>query len=500
MMTKGERTVKGLAMSRNSMKFNRLTLPIAFMTVIGGCSTKSDAITIAEKIEKDRPGIAETTAIAEEGFIYGLPLVMSYGIMNAYSINRDSGAFTAPLNQILNEPRVYTPKDRAIPLPNSDTPYSILFVDLRAEPIVLSLPAVEKRRYYSVMLSDLNTFNYGYMGSRTTGNAPGDYMVVGPDWQGETPKGIKKVFRSSTWFSLAAYRTQLLSANDMGNVEKVQSGYKVQTLSAYLKQPAPPAAPVINFPAINKELIKTNFFEYLDFALQFAPPAPDEQAVRAKLARIGIGAGKTFDFKDLSLEHKAGVLLGMKEGETKVDEAIKNFGKDINGWNVAAIFGDSAFYNGDWLKRAAAAKFGIFGNSAEEALYPFVTKDANGEALDGSKHNYTLTFAANELPPVKAFWSLTMYDPKTQQLIENPINRYLLNSEMLPNMKKNPDGSLTLIIQKDSPGKVKEANWLPAPDGPIYMLLRLYVPTETPPSILPAGEGTWKPPAVMQAK
>jgi len=189
----------------------------------------------------------------------------------------------------------------------------------------------------------------------------------------------------------------------------------------------------------------------------------------------------------------------MKEGEEKIDAAIKNFGVDINGWNVAAIFGDRAFYNGDWLKRAAAAKFGIFGNSTEEALYPIAAKDANGDPLDGSKHNYTLTFAAHQYPPVKAFWSLTMYDPKSQQLIENPINRYLLNSEMIPNMKKNPDGSLTLIIQKDSPGKAKEANWLPAPDGPIYMLLRMYVPTEAAPSILPVGAGTWRPPGVALA-
>lgn len=267
-----------------------------------------------------------------------------------------------------------------------------------------------------------------------------------------------------------------------------------------MKQPAPQAAPAIDFPTISKELIETNFFDYLDFALQFDRPQADETEIRAKLARIGIGPAKAFNFKDLSVEHKAAVLLGMKEGETKVDDAIKNFGTDINGWNVASIFGDHAFYNGDWLKRAAAAKFGIFGNSAEEALYPIVEKDGNGETLDGSKHNYTLTFAAGQLPPVKAFWSLTMYDPKSQQLIDNPINRYLLNSEMLPSMKKNRDGSLTLYIQKDSPGKAKEANWLPAPNGPIYMLLRLYVPTVTPPSILPAGHGTWQPPAVQQAR
>jgi len=470
------------------------------MFLVAGCGSKNDAINQAEKTEKARPSIAETKDIAEQGFIYGLPLVMSYAIMNAYSINHDSPAFTAPLNQIHNEARVYTPKDRAIPLPNSDTPYSVLFMDLRTEPIVLSLPAVDKRRYYSVMLSDGNTYNYGYMGTRTTGNAPGDYMVVGPEWKGETPKGIKKVFQSSDQFSLAAYRTQLLGPNDMENVKKVQAGYKVQPLSAYLKQPAPPAAPSIDFPKIDKEMVKTHFFEYLDFALQYAPELPEEKEIRAKLARIGIGPGKRFDFKDLSLEHKSAILLAMKEGETKVDEAIKNFGKDINGWNVAAIFGDRAFYNGDWLKRAAAAKFGIFGNSTDEAVYPFVAKEANGELLDGSKHNYTLTFPANQLPPVDAFWSLTMYDPKSQQLIDNPINRYLLNSEMLPMMKKNPDGSLTIYIQKDSPGKQKESNWLPSPDGPIYIALRMYVPKLTPPSILPAGDGTWKPPAVMRVQ
>jgi hypothetical protein len=480
--------------------FLRASLAVALSTfLIAGCGGKNDAISQAEKAEKNRPSIAETKDIAEQGFIFGLPLVMNYAIMNAYSINRSSPAFTAPFNQILNESRVYTPKDRAIPLPNSDTPYSVLFMDLRVEPIVLSLPTVDKKRYYSVMLADGNTYNYGYMGSRTTGNEAGDYMVVGPDWKGETPKGIKKVFRSSYQFSLAAYRTQLLDAGDMANVKKVQAGYNVRTLSAYLKQPAPPAAVAIDFPTITKEMIKTNFFDYLDFALQFDPPQPDEMEIRAKLARIGIGPGKAFDFKDLSVEHKAAVLLGMKEGETKIDEAIKNFGTDINGWNVAAIFGDHAFYNGDWLKRAAAAKFGIFGNSAEEALYPIVTKDANGAELDGSKHNYTLTFAAGQLPPVKAFWSLTMYDPKSQQLIDNPINRYLINSEMIPTMKKNTDGSLTLYIQKDSPEKAKEANWLPAPDGPIYMLMRLYVPNLTPPSILPIGAGTWKPPAIVQA-
>jgi hypothetical protein len=454
----------------------------------------------AEKKNKDRPGIAEIKAIAEEGFIYGLPIVMNYAVMYEYAVDKNSGQFKAPFNQIFNEARVFTYKDTAIVTPNSDTPYSFLWMDLRAEPMVLSVPAVEKSRYYAVQLEDGNTFNFGYIGSRATGNDAGDYMVVGPDWKGETPAGIKKVFRSSTQFALAGYRTQLFNPADMPKVVKVQAGYKVQPLSAYLKQPAPAAAPAINFPKIDKEMVKTNFLEYLDFALQFAPAGPEEQAIRAKLARIGIGAGKTFDFKDLSLEHKAEVALGMKDGEAKVTQAADNLGKDINGWKVSSPFGDRAFFNGDWLLRAAGAKAGIYGNDAVEATYPMTKTLANGEPLDGSKNNYTLTFAAKEFPPVNAFWSVTMYDGKTQFLIENPINRYLINSPMLPGMKKNPDGSLTLHIQNKSPGKDKESNWLPAPDGPIYLVMRIYWPKTEPPSILPPGEGTWQPPAIVVAK
>ena len=262
--------------------------------------------------------------------------------------------------------------------------------------------------------------NYGYIGSRATGSEPGDYLVAGPDWKGETPAGIKKVFRSTTQFSLAAYRTQLFNPEDMPNVVKIQAGYKVQPLSAFLKQPAPPAAPTIDFPKINNAMVKTGFFGYLDFALQFAPAGPEEKEIRAKLARLGVEAGKTFDVKALSPEQMAAIGEGMKDGEAKVEKYLAAGTKDINGWKVGSLFGDAAFFNGDWLKRAAAAKGGIYGNDAVEAMYPLTKTLPNGEPLDGSKHNYTLTFAAGQFPPVNAFWSVTMYDGKTQFLIKNP--------------------------------------------------------------------------------
>jgi hypothetical protein len=309
---------------------------------------------------------------------------------------------------------------------------------------------------------------------------------------------VKKSFRSSTQFSIAIFRTQLFDPADIDNVKKAQAGYSAQPLSAYLKQSAPPPAPKTIFPKINKELAKTNFFEYLDFALQFVPPVANEANIRAKLASIGVGPDKTFNFKDLPLKQKLEVLIGLKQGKEKVDAAVPKAGEIINKWNVSGLPGDSEHYNGDWLMRAVAAQAGIYGNSPEEAMYPFTREDSSGRPLDGSKSNYTITFPTGQLPPVNAFWSVTMYDGKTQLLIKNPIDRYLVNSPMLPRMKTNLDGSMTIYVQNKSPGADLEPNWLPAPDGPIYLVMRLYWPKDTPPSILPAGKGEWKPPAVIR--
>ncbi len=471
---------------------------------LAGCGKKDDTTPVAEQTDEatgvEAPTIAESRKIAEEGFIYGLPIVMNYAIMNEFAIDENSGQFKAPFNAIFNDERVFTYEDTAVVTPNSDTPYSMVWLDLRAEPMVISVPAVETKRYYSAQLVDGNAYNYGYIGSRATGSDAGDYLVAGPAWKGEQPAGIKKTFRSTTPFSLTIFRTQLFDPEDMPNVVAVQKGYAVQPLSAFLKQPAPPAAPVIDFPPASTKGIKDHFFAYLDAALEFIPKSPQNEAILGKLASIGIGPGKTFEFEDLSMEHKAAILLAMKEGEDKVKQFLASGMKELNGWRVGALFGDRAFYHGDWLKRAAAAQGGIYGNDAVEATYPMTRSDADGDTLDGSKHSYTLTFPAGQLPPVNAFWSVTMYDGKTQLLIQNPIDRYLINSPMLPNMKSNEDGSLTIYIQKDSPGEAKESNWLPAPNGPIYLVMRLYWPKTEPPSILPVGEGSWSPPAVKKAQ
>lgn len=480
----------------------KVAVSVLAATVLVAACGKNDTVTQAAKQEAKAgvpaPSVAEVKAIAEEAYVYAFPMIAGYKALYEFNVDKASPQYKTAFNAIWNDAKTFTPKDTAIVTPNADTPYSMLQVDLRAEPMVFCVPAIDKKRYYAVQLTDMYAQNYGYVGSRTTGNDGGCYMIAGPGWKGDTPAGIAKVFNAETQFSFVIFRTQLFDEADIDNVKKVQAGYTAMPLSGFLKQPAPAAAPAIAFPKFEGDApFKTDFAAYLDFLLQFAPELPEEKALRARFASVGIGPGKKFEFKDLSLEHKAAFALGVKEGYDKIAKQRDAIGKDINGWRVGSAFGDRAFYNGNYTLRAAAAMAGIYGNDAAEAMYPLATVNAKGEPLDGSKHRYTLTFDKGDFPPVNAFWSVTMYDGKTQLLIDNPINRYLINSPMLSRLKKNKDGGVTLYIQKDSPGKALEANWLPAPDGPIYMVMRLYWPKAESPSILPPGAGTWNPPAVV---
>lgn len=442
-----------------------------------------------------RAGIIGAAEIAEQAFIFGLPIVMNYAVMYEFCLDRSSSQYKAPFNQIYNEARVFTWRDTAIVTPNSDTPYSMVWLDLRAEPVVLSVPEVPAGRYFSVQVCDGNTYNVSYIGSRTTGQGAGSWLVAGPGWQGATPPGLKGVIRSTTQFALTIFRTQLFNAEDMPNVVAIQRGYRAQPLSAFLRQPAPPAAPEIRFPRANAELVKHHFFDYLDFALQFSAPQPEEAAIRAEMARIGIGTGAPMP---VSLLDRLELLAGAFEGERKVEAAVRTDGVGMNGWRVSNVPGSQQAYGGDWSLRAVVAKAGIYANTTEEAAYPFTREDVTGATLDGSSARYTMTFPANGLPPVNAFWSVTMYDGRTQLLTENPIDRYLINSPMLSQMRRHPDGSLTLHIQKDDPGEALRANWLPAPNGPIYLVMRLYWPKTGAPSLLPVGQGSWQPPGIQR--
>lgn len=435
---------------------------------------------------------AEARTIAKEAYIYGFPVVDNYRIQYSYFVDRQNAEFKAPWNQLRNVPRVYTPEDKAIQSPNSDTPYSWLGMDLRAEPIVLTVPAIEKERYFSVQLIDAYTFNFAYIGSRTTGNDGGSFLIAGPNWKGELPNGVKQVIRSETEFVFAAYRTQLFNPADLDNVKKVQAGYKAQPLSAFLGTAAPQAAPAIDFikpltPA--EEKTSTQFFNILNFVLQFCPTNPSETDLMARFATIGVGAGKTLDASKLSPEMKAAIEQGMADAWT-------DFGgleKQVAAGTVTSgdIFGAREDLKNNYLYRMAGAVLGIYGNSKQEAMYPAYFVDEAKQKLDGA-NCYTLRFAPGQLPPVDAFWSLTMYELPASLLVANPLNRYLINSPMLPQFKRDADGGLTLLIQNESPGKDKEANWLPAPKGPFFVAMRLYWPKPE------ALEGKWKQPPLQR--
>jgi hypothetical protein len=436
---------------------------------------------------------AEARAIVKEAYIYGYPMVDSYRIEYGYFVDKKNPEYKGPWNEIHNTPRVYTPADKAIQTPNSDTPYSWLFLDLRTEPMVLTMPVIEKSRYFSVQLTDLYTFNWDYLGSRTSGNDGGSFLIAGPGWKGETPKGITKVLHCETEMTLVVYRTQLFNPADIDNVKKVQAGYKVQPLSAFLGSAAPKAAPAIDYmKPISHDEEKTSLevFSILNFVLQFCPTVPSETELMARFAKIGIGAGKTFDPAKLSPEMKKAFEEGIGDAWKEFAGGVKllDEGKVTSG----DVFGTREFMKNNYLYRWLAT-IGIWGNSKQEAMYPVYRVDADGQKLSGA-NRYTLSFAAGKLPPVNAFWSLTMYELPGSWLVANPINRYLINSPMLPELKKNADGGLTMYIQNESPGKELESNWLPAPKGPFAMYMRLYWPKEA------ALDGSWQAPKLKLVK
>jgi len=301
------------------------------------------------------------------------------------------------------------------------------------------------------------------------------------------------VIPCETEFAFVLYRTQLFHPGDIENVKKIQAGYQVQPLSAFLGKPAPPVAPAVDFiKPLTPEQQRTSveFFNVLSFVLQFCPVNPAETALRKRIEKIGVGSGLILREDKLDADIKEALQQGMADA-WKTFAEFKETELDTGKRTSADSFGTRDFLNGNYLVRFAAAAIGIYGNSKEEAIYPVYFMDADRQKLDGS-HRYTMRFAAGELPPVNAFWSLTMYELPASLLYANPLNRYLLNSAMLDRLKKDADGGITLYLQNESPGKDKESNWLPAPMGPFFAALRLYRPKPA------ATEGKWKAPALKR--
>ena len=421
--------------------------------------------------------------LARGAYIYLYPMVENYLSIYQYALDPSNDQYKAPPNQVGNVARVFTPADTGVVTPNSDTPYSFLILDLRAEPIVVTMPPIEPERYYSLQIVDLYTHNIDYLGTRSDGNGGGDFLIAGPDWTGEAPAGSARVVRMPTSLAFSLFRTQLFSPEDIGRVEEIQAGYQALPLSAWAGTEPPPAAPVIDWPEISRETAQSAFWDYGNFLLQFAPPLPWEEVLRSDFARVGVAPAPAWPATELTSEAEAAVIEAGNAALAEIGAGVAML------TTSAGLFGSPEAMRGRLFERAGGAMGGLYGNSEAEALYPTYMVDAAGAPLDGG-NAYVMRFAPGALPPVEAFWSITMYDGVTRFLVDNPLDRYLINSAMLDGLVPDPDGGITLYLQHASPGAEREANWLPAPAGPFAAVMRLYLPRAA------ALDGSWQPPAL----
>jgi len=407
-------------------------------------------------------------------------MLFNYKTLYSQALDPQSKSYTGGFGRFRHFSQPSTPDDKDIVTPNNDTPYSWAWLDLRAEPWVLTLPATPKERYNVFQLVDLYTFNYAYVGVRATGFGPGSYLFAGPHWSGRANSEITQVLRSETDFVAILGRTSESGLEDIAAVQALQAQYHLASLSQFEKTSAPPAAPPVQWPKWDQnKALSPGFIGYLNFILQFTQPAhPSEIALMARFARIGVGAGFPFDYGQLDPAMQQSLVDGVKDGAARLRVAVEHTKSSLG------LFGTREALENDYLKRAVAAAVGIYGNSAEEAVYIGTRKDDRGALLDGAKR-YVLKFSEAQLPPAKFFWSTTMYGLPDRGLVANPINRYSIG-DRTQGIQYGSDGSLTLYVQRESPGAEKDSNWLPCPArGPFAMITRIYGPSEA------AATGNW---------
>lgn len=425
------------------------------------------------------------TAIAKEAFIYGYPVVDSHNIITKYVLNKDSGEYKAAFNHVGHNRDLASPKDTAIVAMNVDTPYSFAWLDLRTEPQVVTIPVFEEQRYVSAELIDLYSYIVGYISPRTNGNAGGDFLVAGPGWDGPIPPGIRRLFRCPTEFMLILYRTQLFDAGDLPNVNAIQDGYRITGLSDYTGRALPPPPPPfvdVQPIDVRREKESMQFFTILNAMLSYMPALEDEIELRERFALIGIRPGVAFDPSDDIF--RAAVVEGMRQGLQAM------YARAGTVKSSAELFGSREFLGQDYLIRAVGALLGIYGNAAEEYLGVGYQTDSEGRPFDGN-YCYQITFRPDDIPPVGAFWSITAYNGH-KFLVENPINRYVINSPMVPSLNKDAGGGFTLYLQADMPGVEAEPNWLPVSRDAFNLAFRTYQPGQA------IRDGSWQAPPVVR--
>lgn len=423
----------------------------------------------------------QAKALAQEAYVFAYATAEHDKVLTAINAK-------LPFNRLYSEPRLLGPQDNKVVSPNNDSFYSRALLDLRAEPMVLDVPAVQER-YYSFQLVDLRTDNLDYIGTRATGNQAGRYLIAGPDWAGETPAGFNGVIRSPSRVVLLLGRTEVKGEDDQKDAARVLTGYALQPLSQVLNSAAPDAPAALQLPAYSdtKHGEAQALFNTFNALAPLHEWTANEKAKLARFAAIGVQPGAAFAPANNLRE---AIAAGAEAGREQVRAASSQLSQEHKGWfpsptNIGK-FGD------DDLTRAAVAWRYIYANDPAEALYPMALHDVKGQVLDG-RQAYRLHFPAGQLPPVNAFWSLTLYDGKTQLLANNPIQRYALGDRSA-DLHYDADGGLTLLLQPDAPAQAQQGNWLPTPQGPFNLLLRLYLPKPK------ALDGSYQLPVITRVK
>jgi hypothetical protein len=452
-------------------------------------STAALAQTPAEK-----PGADEAQAIAQEAYIYFYPLV-TMDVTRKQLINTPPGGagIGGPMNTFVNIP-TFPPADmKAVVRPNFDTLYSSAWLDLTKEPLAVSVPDTGGR-YYLLPMLDMWSDVFASPGWRTTGTQAGNFLLVPPGWSGTMPAGFTRL-DAPTPYVWVIGRTKTDGPPDYDAVHKVQAGFKVTPLSQW-GQPAKPIEskidPSVDVKTPPKLQVDTmpggKYFAYAAELLKLHPPHITDQPIIARMKRTGLEPGKSFDVTRLDPDVAKAIESAPAAGQKLMEWKVATLARVANNWSMNTD--TMGVYGNYYLKRAIVAQVGLGANLVEDAIYPLNLGDEGGRPLDGAS-KYTITFEKGATPPANAFWSITLYDPQGFQ-IGNSLNRFAVSSWMPFNYA--PDGSLTLYFQNESPGKDREANWLPAPKGGFNLTMRLYAPKEE------ALTGRWNPPPVVRTQ
>ena len=476
------------------MKRTTLNAALASLAVLtlmlAGCNSSKPAA-------ENNAGLEEALSIASDAYIYGYPLVTMDMTRKRFTNVAVAGDATAPMGQMIKL-RTYPAVDNhAVTAPNADTLYTTTWLDVSKEPWILSVPDMGNR-YFLLPFLDGWTDVFEVPGTRTTGGKAVKYAITGPGWTGTLPDGVKEL-KSPTgivWLLGRIYCTG--TPEDYKAVHALQDKFELVPLSSYGKKYTPLPNDVDNaldMKTAVRDLVDHmeihDYFTYLARLMKTNPPSAADAPLVARMAKIGIVPGQDFDSSKLDAFDKEAIKGVPKASLLKMLKYVDEDIPKVNGWLYTTKTG---LYGTDYMQRAVVTAIGLGANRPQDAIYPTAVKDADGKELDASSDKFVMHFDKGQMPPAKGFWSITMYD-KDYFFVPNPLNRYTVSSRS--KFVTNADGSVDIYLQADSPGKAKEANWLPAPKAKFVPMMRLYWPSETPPSII---DGSWKPPAITLAK